>query len=54
MYKQVCAACHSMKYVAYRHLVDVCFTEEEAKAEAAEVWFYYGSFLHCRDYDFPS
>ena len=41
VYKQVCAACHSMEYMAYRHLVNVCFTEEEAKAEAAEVWFYY-------------
>lgn len=25
-----------MKYIAYRNLVDVCMTEEEAKAEAAE------------------
>lgn len=36
VYKQVCAACHSMKFVSYRHLVNVCMTEEEAKAEAAE------------------
>lgn len=37
VYKQVCAACHSMKYIAYRHLVGVTHTEEEAKAEAAAV-----------------
>jgi len=36
VYKQVCAACHSMKYLHYRHFVDVFMTEEEAKAEAAE------------------
>lgn len=36
VYKQVCAACHSLKYLAYRNLVGVCFTEDEAKAEAAE------------------
>ncbi len=36
MYKQVCAACHSMKYTYYRHLVNVSHTEDEAKAEAAE------------------
>merc|ERR1712012_732126 len=37
VYKQVCAACHSMDYMYYRNLVDVCFTEEEAKKEAEEV-----------------
>ncbi|GJQ78769.1 hypothetical protein Trydic_g2801 [Trypoxylus dichotomus] len=37
VYKQVCAACHSMKYVAYRDLVGVTHTEDEAKAEAAEI-----------------
>ncbi|XP_013772646.1 cytochrome c1, heme protein, mitochondrial-like [Limulus polyphemus] len=37
VYKQVCAACHSMKFIAYRNLVGVCFTEEEARAEAEEV-----------------
>ncbi|CAD5207112.1 unnamed protein product [Bursaphelenchus okinawaensis] len=36
VYKQVCAACHSMKFLRYRHFVDVFMTEEEAKAEAAE------------------
>lgn len=38
MYKQVCSSCHSMDYMAYRHLVGVCYTEEEAKALAEEVW----------------
>jgi ubiquinol-cytochrome c reductase cytochrome c1 subunit len=33
----VCAACHSLEYIHYRDLVGVCYTEEEAKAMAAEV-----------------
>uniref|UniRef100_U5ES96 Cytochrome c1, heme protein, mitochondrial n=1 Tax=Corethrella appendiculata TaxID=1370023 RepID=U5ES96_9DIPT len=37
VYKQVCAACHSMKYIAYRNLVGVTHTEAEAKAEAEEI-----------------
>merc|ERR1712095_93988 len=37
VYKQVCSACHSMKFLAYRNLVGIAYTEEEAKAEAAEV-----------------
>ena len=37
MYKQVCSACHSLKYVHYRDLVGVIMSEEEAKKEAAEV-----------------
>lgn len=36
VYKQVCAACHSMKFIHYRHFVDTIMTEEEAKSEAAE------------------
>lgn len=36
VYKQVCAACHSMNYIAYRNLVGVSHSEAEAKAEAAE------------------
>lgn len=37
VYKQVCAACHSMRFLAYRNLVGVSHTEKEAKAEAEEV-----------------
>ncbi|XP_005291208.1 cytochrome c1, heme protein, mitochondrial [Chrysemys picta bellii] len=39
VYKQVCAACHSMEYLAFRNLVGVTHTEAEAKtlAEEAEV-----------------
>ncbi|GFU32094.1 cytochrome c1, heme protein, mitochondrial [Nephila pilipes] len=37
VYKQVCAACHSMRFLRYRELVNVSHTEEEAKAEAEEV-----------------
>lgn len=35
VYKDVCAACHSMKYVAFRNLRDIGFTEAEVKALAA-------------------
>lgn len=35
VYKEVCAACHSMKYVAFRNLRDIGFTEAEVKALAA-------------------
>lgn len=34
VYKNVCAACHSMQYIAYRNLIGVTHTEAEAKAEA--------------------
>lgn len=37
VYKTVCAACHSMQYIAYRNLVGVTHTEEQAKAEAEGV-----------------
>lgn len=37
VYKQVCKACHSMQYIAFRNLVGVSHTEAEAKAEAEEV-----------------
>lgn len=37
VYKNVCSACHSLQYVAYRHLVGVTHTEKEAKALAEEV-----------------
>ena len=37
MYKQVCAACHSLQYIAYRNLVGVSHTEHEAKTEAEEI-----------------
>ena len=37
MYKQVCAACHSLNYLCYRNLVGEIMTEAEAKFEAKEV-----------------
>ncbi|KAJ9592845.1 hypothetical protein L9F63_015488 [Diploptera punctata] len=37
VYKQVCAACHSMRFIAYRNLIGVSHTEPEAKAEAEEI-----------------
>ncbi|CAL8082733.1 unnamed protein product [Calicophoron daubneyi] len=39
VYKEVCSACHSMKYLYYRQLVNAVLTEDEAKAEAAEASF---------------
>ncbi|KAE8599885.1 hypothetical protein XENTR_v10017382 [Xenopus tropicalis] len=36
VYKQVCAACHSMEYLAFRNLIGVSHTEAEAKALAEE------------------
>lgn len=37
VYKQVCAACHSLNYIHYRSMVDVFLTEEEARQEAADI-----------------
>ncbi|KAK7493825.1 hypothetical protein BaRGS_00014966 [Batillaria attramentaria] len=37
VYKQVCAACHSMEYLCYRNLVGVIMDEDEAKREAEEI-----------------
>ncbi|KAM6288815.1 cytochrome c1, heme protein, mitochondrial [Aegotheles albertisi] len=37
VYKQVCSACHSMDYLAFRNLIGVTHTEAEAKALAEEV-----------------
>ncbi|KAF7647844.1 hypothetical protein LDENG_00165700 [Lucifuga dentata] len=37
VYKQVCSACHSMEYLAFRNLVGVSHTEAEVKAIAEEI-----------------
>merc|ERR1712214_249181 len=37
VYKQVCSACHSMRFLAFRNLVDVAYTEEQVKAIAADI-----------------
>ncbi|KAJ2601839.1 cytochrome c1 [Coemansia sp. RSA 1722] len=36
VFKEVCAACHSMDLVYWRNLVDVAYTEEEVREMAAE------------------
>ncbi len=36
VYKQVCAACHSLKRMSYRNLAKLGFSEKEIKAVAAE------------------
>lgn len=35
VYKEVCAACHSIKFVAFRNLGELGYTEAQVKAEAA-------------------
>jgi ubiquinol-cytochrome c reductase cytochrome c1 subunit len=37
VYRNVCANCHSISAISYRHLINVCLTEEEAKALAEGV-----------------
>lgn len=37
VYKGACAACHGLRLVAYRNLMDIGFSENEVKAIAAEV-----------------
>lgn len=36
VYKEVCAGCHGLKYVAFRNLLDIGFSEAQAKVVAAE------------------
>ncbi|MGB3739275.1 MAG: cytochrome c1 [Pontixanthobacter sp.] len=36
VYKEVCAACHGMKFVAFRDFAELGYTEDEVKAIAAE------------------
>lgn len=36
VYKEVCSACHAMKFVAYRNLADLGYTADEIKSLAAE------------------
>lgn len=35
VYKEVCAACHSLKFVAFRNLQEIGLSEEEMRAEAS-------------------
>jgi ubiquinol-cytochrome c reductase cytochrome c1 subunit len=37
VYKEVCAACHAVKQLAYRNLADIGLSEEEIRAIAADV-----------------
>lgn len=36
VYKEVCAACHAVKYLSYRNLEELGYTPEQVKAVAAE------------------
>lgn len=46
VYKQVCAACHSLRFIAFRNLIGVSHTEEEAKAEAEDQMVRLDSLIH--------
>ena len=37
VYSQVCAACHSLEHIAYRHLEGIGFSEDEVKAIAGAI-----------------
>lgn len=36
VYREVCSACHGLDYIAFRHLQDIGFSEEQVRALAAE------------------
>jgi ubiquinol-cytochrome c reductase cytochrome c1 subunit len=36
VYREICAACHSLEKIAFRHLINVTHTEDELKEIAAE------------------
>lgn len=36
VYKEVCAACHAVKHLAFRNLTEIGFSEDEAKAITSE------------------
>lgn len=36
VYREVCASCHSLRFIAFRNLLEIGLNEEEAKAVAAE------------------
>ncbi len=38
VYKEVCSSCHGLKFVAFRNLQELGYTEPEVRAEAA-TWF---------------
>ncbi len=35
VYKEVCSACHGMKFIAFRNLAELGYTENQVRAEAA-------------------
>merc|ERR1719198_173395 len=37
VYSQVCASCHGLRAIAYRNLVGVCYSEDEANALAQDI-----------------
>jgi ubiquinol-cytochrome c reductase cytochrome c1 subunit len=36
VYREVCSACHSLKYIAFRNLTDIGFSENQVKAIASD------------------
>lgn len=53
VYKNVCAACHGLKYVSWRHLIGMTHTDAEAKAEAAQATVQC-NFIHSECFFFTS
>lgn len=53
VYRKVCAACHSMKYVAFRNLEDIGYSEAQIKAIAAEYIYTDGPDEQGRMYERP-
>ncbi len=37
-FKENCSGCHSLKYIAFRNLVDLGYSEDEVKALASEYY----------------
>ena len=37
VYREVCSGCHKLKYIQFRHLRDIGFSEQQVKALAAEI-----------------
>lgn len=53
VYRQVCASCHSLNLIAWRHLVDVVGTEDEIKEMALEETYEDGPDEQGENFDRP-
>lgn len=53
IYRRICAACHSMKYVAFRNLEDIGYSKTQIKAISAEYTYTDGPDEQGRMYERP-